>query len=255
VPTLGAVEELFFIGPARTPVSGGSGDRDAARRQVPFSLLRPEQIRRGQAADLAAARAARDLALRQKMELSALELSGEVGYGSMTVERIVAASGSHLPRFYGEFANKAACYAAAHSTALDELSERILLAGARAPDWAAGVHAGLLEIARITRAEPLLAKGLIVEAPVAGGGAATKRMLVLARLGRALDRARAELDSPLPPPPPSTAFFLVSGVEASVIASLRSGSDFEASVADLTYLLVCSYFDVRAAKAALRRLG
>jgi AcrR family transcriptional regulator len=248
-------EAFLLLGGDQTPVSGAPGDRDAAGRRVPISLLRPEQIRRDQAADLTAARAARDLALRQKMELSALELSGELGYEVVTVGRIVAASGTHLPRFYGEFANKAACYAAAHSAALDDLSERVLDAGAQAPDWAAGVQAGLLEIARITRAEPLLARGLIVEARVAGGAAARKRMLVLKRLSRALDRARGELDSPLPPPPPSTAFFLVSGVEASVIASLTAGLDFEPSVADLTYLSVCSYFDVRAAKAAIRRLG
>ncbi|MBA3865554.1 MAG: TetR/AcrR family transcriptional regulator [Solirubrobacterales bacterium] len=233
-----------------------TNDRDCGPRDLGWALLSKEAFAREQAEAPASKRSDQLRASRRAMERAALELSGEVGYGQMTVEALLERSDSNRERFYHAYQSKAECYTAGYSAAIDQLAERLLSAGADAPSWSAGFRTACEELARVVAAEPVLARGLLAEVYAAGDAALEKRKEVFERLSRTIDRARRETDESRHSPPPFTPRFILSGIEAATLRALREESyDFEEILPGLIYISVSFYFGREAAAAETRRLG
>jgi AcrR family transcriptional regulator len=222
-----------------------------------WPLLDGAAFARRVSAALEAGRRERAEAIRHSMERAALGLSGEVGYAQMTVEGLLEASDSNRDRFYAAFAGKAECYLAGYEAGIEELSARLLAAGAAAPSWPAGMRAALVELAGILAAEPSLAAGLLAEVFAAGGAALAKRKEVFERLSRAIDRARRETHPSRHSPPPVTSDFILNAIEATTLKSLAAGEagQFARQLPGLLLLAIGAYFGPEAAWAEVRRLG
>lgn len=195
----------------------------------------------------------RDGQVRRQLELAALELSGEVGYRGLTVQRIIDRCEVSRARFYKSFADKADCYGQGYAVAIERLVAEVLDPSATASDWLGGFRQGLDALARFLSFQPLLAKGLLAEVHVAGGAAMVKRKEVFERLSRAIDSARRENES-RHSPPPITASFILNAIEAAVVRTLitERREEFAASLPDLVYIAVSVYFGEEAARAAVR---
>ena len=235
---------------------GNPNHRDHSSDKVPWPLGGAGQIGREQAELIAAGRAEAEAGVRRDIELAALQVSGELGYSQLTVERILERSGSNRARFYNLFANKEECYAGGYAAAIEKLSGRLLAAGAAGTDWAGGMSGALAELALFIEAEPLLARGVLAEVRVAGGAAMAKRKEVLERLSRAIDIARRENES-RHSPPPITAVFIINAIEAELVRRLVTGdaAGFGERIPDLLYIAVSFYFGQQAASAAIRDLA
>ena len=236
----------------------GEGPKDgegriAAGRRL---LLDRERFEREQARSLAGSPLERAAAGRTAMERAALELSGEIGFGQITVRELVERSGSNRERFYRAYANKEDCYLRAYRAAIDALVEHLLASGAAQPNWPAGMRTALAELARFGEAKPDLARGLIAAPWAAGGEALVKRFEVFERLSRAIDRARRETNGSRHSPPPITADFILDGIEGELLRGLQDGSGLPPATLDaLLYNSVLFYFGQAAAAAEVRRRG
>jgi AcrR family transcriptional regulator len=198
---------------------------------------------RGELARMRAEREGQDSEARARIVEAMLEACGERGYRKVTVRDAIERCGSYRARFYRHFASKADCYAAAYEGWIERLCEALLAAGAAERGWRPGLGAALGELADFACERPALARGLLVEAQVAGGPALAKREEVLERLSRAVDSARRETES-RHDPPPVTATFMVGAIEAAVTSALVKGKpeEFAAAVPELADMVVAAYF-------------
>jgi AcrR family transcriptional regulator len=215
------------------PEPSGGGGVDHPRATTPRSEL--ARIR-GESAHA-------DSALAGRIMRAALVASGELGYRGTTVEAVLNGYGGYRTQFYRHFASFEQCYRAAYDAQADALAERLLRAGADAPSWRGGLRATLLELASFAGEQPNLARGLLVEAHVAGPAVLRRRKEVLERLSSALDSARRETRS-RHSPPPLTAAFMVSGID-SVLATALVGEKPQAflnSVPELEQLVADAFF-------------
>jgi AcrR family transcriptional regulator len=193
----------------------------------------------------------REAEARRATELALLRLSGEVGYEQASVSGVVGRSGWNLAGFYRAYSGKAACYAAAYDSAADALCARLLSACKAAPDWPAAMKTGLLELSAYAAEDPALAAGVLVEVHVAGGAALERRADLVARLARAVDRARAATRRE-PPPRPVTPVFVVEAIGAAVARSLADGTALREALPGLLFIAVASYFDASEAARQVR---
>jgi AcrR family transcriptional regulator len=184
-----------------------------------------------------------DSELREQIMVAALQVSGELGYRKLTVQKVLERYGGHRVQFYSHFANVGACYATAYATHAGRLRDELLKAGAAQPSWRAGLRAALRELAAFACESPLLARGLLIEAHVAGPPTLGHREEVLERLSRALDSARREIGS-RHSPPPLTAPFMVSAIDAAVVSALAKGEPqrFAAAAPELEQMISAAYF-------------
>jgi len=189
--------------------------------------------------------------IRARLELAALEASGELGYRGLTVQAMLDRTGASRTSYYREFANKSDCYSQGYAHFADALAKDLLDRASKAGDWIAGLRGALWYVADLAASEPALARGLIEEVHVAGGAALEKRKDVFERLSRAIDSARRENES-RHSPPPIAADFILSAMEAAVVKSFSLGDPkaFAAVIPDLVYIAVAMYFGDAAAKRA-----
>jgi len=180
---------------------------------------------------------------RCRMERAALVAAGEVGYRNLAVRHVLARSGEHRSSFYRHFESKADCYARAFETAGDRLCARLLDVAASQRSWTDGLRSALDELAGLLEQDPLLARGILVEAYVAGEPATAKRKEVFERLSRAIDSARRENES-RHSPPPIAADFILSAIETTAVNALAQGAPdrFTSAVPELTYLAATVFF-------------
>jgi AcrR family transcriptional regulator len=224
---------------------------------------RPEESRDAEQPPFTTAAAAAGLererraraAVEAELGRTTLRLSGEIGYGTLTVQRILDATGTGRGRFYASFPNKEECFATGYEAAIEDLSAELLASGKRERDWLGGLEGAFEVLDRFATADPPLARGVLAEVYVAGGAALEKRKEVFERLSRAIDRARRETTESRHSPPPNTAAFILNAAEYAVTRSLLSGrpGDFAAAIPDLLYLAAALYFGNDAAAAAYRR--
>jgi AcrR family transcriptional regulator len=185
------------------------------------------------------------------MERALLQLSGERGYGSASVDAVVTRSESNRSRFYATYASRADCYASAYERAMGVLEERVLAPCAAAPDWTTGMGAALEEMEGFIDEDPAVAAGVIREVHVAGGAALSERRAFVERLATAIDRARDEGSEADCAPPPATPLFVIAAIEATVIRNLTEGRPVREALGGLFFLAVASYFGTPAARQAL----
>ncbi|HEX6781623.1 MAG TPA: hypothetical protein VF125_06280 [Solirubrobacterales bacterium] len=184
--------------------------------------------------------------LRERAMEAVLLSCGELGYRKLTVAAVLKRYGGYRMQFYRLFGNVDECYAAAYELHSGLLAERLLSAGAKAPDWRTGLRAALEELARFARQQPHLGLGLLSEVHSAGIPALARRREVLERLSRAIDSARRETES-RHSPPPLTAPFMVGAIESTVVRALARDEPelFERAIPELEQLVGTAYFDDR----------
>jgi hypothetical protein len=156
--------------------------------------------------------------LRHRMMSSVLVIAGEKGFRGTTVKLVLGRYGGYRTQFYGQFSSLSDCYVAAYECWIDCLVERIFDAGGVDAPVDGKLESALDELARFVEERPELARGLLTEVHVVGGGATQKRQVVLERLATALDRVCRENGSAQPPP--ITAALMVGAVEAAVVNEL-----------------------------------
>jgi AcrR family transcriptional regulator len=184
-----------------------------------------------------------DARKRRILEVAALEASGEAGYQSLTTEAIVARAGLDSESFHRHFAAPSACYASAYAVTVDELVAGLVGSTRSEMSWVEGMRAALERVGRFLEAEPLLARGILLEVYAAGGAAVVKHDEVFERLSRAIDTARRETE-PRHSPPPIAATLILSMIEAAASRWLRDEEpdSFTEAIPDLLYLAVFFYF-------------
>ncbi|HWW67435.1 MAG TPA: hypothetical protein VNY83_05580 [Solirubrobacterales bacterium] len=190
--------------------------------------------------------------LRETIMEAMLIASGELGYREVSVSRVLEYYGGNRTQFYGLFANKAECYAAAYRLEAGRLCGALLGVAVAAGGWREGLRAALGELAGFAAERPLAAKGLLIEVHVAGGPALAKREEVFEHLTRAVDGARRETES-RHSPPPMTALFMVGAIEECVCARLMDGDveGLHAAIPELAQMVVTAYFGDEAGREEL----
>ncbi|HEX5712534.1 MAG TPA: hypothetical protein VFX85_04385 [Solirubrobacterales bacterium] len=181
---------------------------------------------------------------REVIKGAMLQASGELGYRHVTMQRLLDLYDGNRAQFYGQFPNLGACFLEAYETEASRLCAELLEAGAGAPSWRAGLGAALEALAGFVEARPMQARALLIEVHSAGDAALAKRKELLERLSDAVDSVRRETWS-RHSPPPLTALFIVSAIEAAVVAALTAGEParFRAIVPELVEVASAAYFD------------
>jgi AcrR family transcriptional regulator len=197
-----------------------------------------------------------DSSARRRFGLAALEISGEEGYRKLTVERILGRAELGRESFYGCFENAQSCYAIAYGDTAEELVSELLGLAYQEDGWRSGMRAALAGLGKFLEAEPMLARGMLLQVHVAGGAAIVKRDEVFERLSRAIDTARRE-NASRHSPPPIAAPVILNAVEAAASKHLRveEPSRFAESIPDLLFLATAIYFGREAAEAELATGG
>lgn len=191
--------------------------------------------------------------LSARLRAAALELAGEQGYAALSVQKILDRSGISRSTFYATFADKAECFLAAYGEAATELERTLLDPCREAPDWLTGLVGSLAALAGLLADRPTWAASVLAEVQVAGGAAGAVRKEVFERLSCAIDSARRETRS-RHSPPPTTASFILAGIESAALRSLRGlGPDFAVAAPDLVYIAAVPYLGAEAAARARRR--
>ncbi|HEV2858030.1 MAG TPA: hypothetical protein VGW80_06465 [Solirubrobacterales bacterium] len=178
-----------------------------------------------------------------------LELSGEIGYRAVTVERVLTHSGVNFEQFEAEFGDLEGCFTAAYEAEADALFEAMLRAARQAGSWRAGTRAALELLLHFAGTRPAVAKALIRDVHVVGGRALAKHEEILAGLTSTLG-----LGSSLPEEQVSwTSSFIVGAVEGVVAARLARDEtdDMLGLLPELMYLIVASFEGREAARGEL----
>jgi AcrR family transcriptional regulator len=176
---------------------------------------------------------------RGRCEVAMLELSGEIGYRAVTVEQVLSRSGVSLEQFEAEFGDLESCFVAAYEAEADVLCQGMLDAAARAGDWRSGTRAALEMLLRFVSERPAVARALIRDVHVVGGGALAKHEEVLTRLTAAVARGAGLPEEQLA----WTSSFIVGAVEGVLSSRLARGETKEltALLPELMYLIVASF--------------
>jgi AcrR family transcriptional regulator len=212
-----------------------------------FSLALQRARRQGSPAERASADA-------WAMARAALVLSGEIGYGEVTVERVLERSNSNRARFYRTYRDKADCFETGYAAAIEELCRDLLEACRPTGHWPAGARSGLEELSRFLASEPALARGILAEVIAVGEPVMAKRREVFGALARAVDDAGRASGTSRYSPPAITGDFIVWGIEAAVLRTFRNDAQFSQEMPGLLYLAVLHYCGESAAQAERRRL-
>jgi AcrR family transcriptional regulator len=193
-----------------------------------------------------------DARIRQLICGTMLEAVGELGYPYTSVEDVIERGACNRNVFYRQFGNKEECFELAYREEAERLVSAMLAPCESGSDWTEGLIAALrtgLEFAaeHPARAQALLSVGQVSEGPVAA-----VRQQLFERLSHALDRAR-RLPGSRHSAPPLTATMMIGAVENLVRGLLVGGEAARVPDlrADLTYLIVQSYFGDDEAFAAM----
>jgi AcrR family transcriptional regulator len=175
--------------------------------------------------------------VRQRIEKTMLELSGELGFRAVTLDRLLARSGAAAEEFAAAFADLESCFTVAYRSEADALCQAMLSEAKRAGEWRAGTEAALVVALRFAAARPAIAKALVREVHVVGGAALAKHEEVLERLAAAMgEECEAPADDLVVPRAPT---FIVGAIEGVIAGSLDRGETAEllSAAPELMYLI------------------
>jgi AcrR family transcriptional regulator len=196
-----------------------------------------------------------DARQREEFSRAVLALSGELGFAAVSAEQIAAAAGLSVDRFYAQFATREECFVVAYESESAPLLARMLAAGEAAPSWPESVRAALGELFAFANDRPGIARAVLSEVYVAGGSALERHQEVLERLSQVIADPCRETHPSRHSPPPSTAVFMVGGIDQSVRWRLGQGHPelLWPALPELTALLIAPYLGDEAAAAERRR--
>jgi AcrR family transcriptional regulator len=144
----------------------------------------------------------------------------EKGYAAATVADAVRHARVSRGTFYELFASKEACFLDAYAHGVDVLVERVRFAVEAAPDWRAGLQAGLAAYLDTLATEPLFARSYMLEVNAAGPAAQAARDAALKRFAKRYGASFAASGHAVPSE--ETLFVLAAGVDQLVCAHVRA---------------------------------
>jgi AcrR family transcriptional regulator len=191
---------------------------------------------------------------RSRMLAAVVDVVGEVGYGRMTVARIIARARVSRKTFYDLFADREACFLAVFDQALEQARELVAGAYGRDSGWLDGIRSGLARLLVLMEEEPAVARLCMVEALGAGERVLERRAEALEELVAVVDRGR-HLTSVSRQPPQVTAEGVVGAVFAVLHSRLVEGMPEPLTdlLRPLMSMIVLPYLGTRAASRELSR--
>jgi AcrR family transcriptional regulator len=123
------------------------------------------------------------------------------GYGALTIEQVVVASGVSRRTFYDHFANKEDVFLAAYDRIVDRLVEVVDSAYNDGGNWADQLQRGLATFLEFLGSEPAVAHVCVVDILAAGPTALARRTEAMARFRGFFvpDPSVRSLDHVIPP--------------------------------------------------------
>ena len=190
---------------------------------------------------------------RDRLLAATVTAVGEVGFGGLTVGRIVSGSRVSRNTFYGIFEDREDCFCATFLRLADHARSVLRGAYGREASWRDGARAALAELLRLMDEEPGSAKLCVVDALAAGDRVLECRAAVLEELAAAVDRGRAE-SAGGPTLPEMTARGVVAGVAGLIHAHLVDGRDepLTGLHGQLMYMIVSAYVGADEAASELQ---
>jgi AcrR family transcriptional regulator len=147
-----------------------------------------------------------------------LECCGEFGYPGASVAEICRRSGLSPRDFARHFGGKEECFAVAYEASGIQVQECLRRALAAGGDRRARLEGALHEVVAAAAWSPATTRALLLEVHSTGRLGAVRRLELMDRLARQLDRARGLGGQPSGPTTTST--FLVGAVEGSFVDAL-----------------------------------
>jgi AcrR family transcriptional regulator/DNA-binding MarR family transcriptional regulator len=189
---------------------------------------------------------------RDRLLAATVTAVAEVGFGGLTVGRIVSGSRVSRNTFYGIFEDREDCFCATFVRLADHARGVLRGAYGRETGWRDGVRAALAELLRLMDDEPGPAKLCVVDALAAGDRVLERRAAVLEEFAIAVDGGRAET-SHGPTPPEITARGVVAGITGLIHAHLVDGCDqpLTGLHGQLMYMIVSAYLGAEEASKEL----
>lgn len=129
---------------------------------------------------------------RARMLSAMVEVSCELGAGSVTVTDVVKRSGVSRRTFYGMFTDREDCFVASFEQALAFATDRVM--ESRDPDagWRQRVRSGLIALLSFLDEEPRVGRLLLVESLAGGPRVAARRNETIAQLTTLIQEGAGE---------------------------------------------------------------
>jgi AcrR family transcriptional regulator len=181
-----------------------------------------------------------------------VELAGERGLESITVEMICERAAVGRAAFDRSFGSKEDCFLRVHDELALELCDGVRAAFGGRPAWHDQIWAGALAAMRFLREDALRARFLLVAVNGAGPRAQACRDQVLRGLAEMIDAGRAELEEP-GSVSLSTAEMVTGAIYGSLAlkiggGAIERGEDF---LPELVYMATMPYLGAHAAEEEL----
>lgn len=136
---------------------------------------------------------------RARLISAAAKVVEEVGYGDVTVTRVIVRAGVSRKTFYDVFANCEDCMVALFDSAVEQ-ARAAMPARPREP-WREGTRTALAQILRLIDQEPGLGRFCLVEVLAGGDQLVKRRTELAAELAELIDRGRGCAPASRKPPP------------------------------------------------------
>jgi AcrR family transcriptional regulator len=187
---------------------------------------------------------------RERILDAVADVASLAGYGSMSVEGIIATAGVSRRTFYDNFTDKEEAFLAAYDAVVGLLVTRVQQAFAANGTFAGRVRDCLGAFLTFLASEPRFADMCIVEVLAAGPQAVERRNAVMKALAGLLQAAADELKDG-PRPPALTAETIVGGIYEVVYSRVLQGRTAELPdelQQDLAYSMMLPYIGHAAAR-------
>jgi AcrR family transcriptional regulator len=185
---------------------------------------------------------------RERLLASMIKTVTEVGYSSLTVQKVLTRAGISRPTFYEQFEDKEDCFLAAFDACAGRLKKRVEGAAANAaPGWREQLRGGIAELLRFIADEPEEARTVIVEARASTPAGLRRRDELLDHFAGRIDSlVREDLDEA---PSAIAAPGVVGGIESVLYARLQKEdtAGLDALLPSLMYFAVLAYAGQEAA--------
>lgn len=179
---------------------------------------------------------------RERLQAAVLQLSGELGYRSVTLRQLLDRARVGSEEFHLQFRDLGECFAVAYEEQADQLCREMLRAAHAEGEWRSGTRAALDVALGFAGSEPAIGRALVREVHVAGGAALAKHEEVLERLAAAVGGGCQPPTDELASVPRAPGF-IVGAVEGVIAGHLDRGEsgDLERVAPELMHLIVASF--------------
>jgi AcrR family transcriptional regulator len=194
---------------------------------------------------------------RDRILAAVAEACSAKGYGTMSVEDVIAAAGVSRRTFYEHFKNKEHAFLAAYDAVVVQLFGRVNGAVESAETLQDKVRAGLSAFLGFLASEPAFARMCIVDVLAAGPEAVARRDGAMRGFSQLiLENVRAVIGEDAPPALDVISETVVGGIYEVVYARVlrREFGELPRLVPDLVYALLLPFIGQRAALEEYRRL-